>query len=236
MHESWIAPGRRVLVIAAHPDDETLGCGGTIARLTRVGARVFVLAVVVGDMARVGGESRVADRVDEFSKACELLGVERGEVCWTDAERHMRLDMVPQLDLVRLIEDEAPVSLRAIKPDVVFMPAAGATNQDHVAVHQAALVVMRPHADALKPTPPVVLGYSIPEERSWASATVPATITVDTSRDLATKLAALEAYRSQAQPPGHPRFLGHVEELDRMAGYDAGVESAERFVPYRFVC
>ena len=236
MHDSWIAPGRRVLVIAPHPDDETLGCGGTIARLSRVGARVFVLVVVVGDMARVGGQSRVADRVDEFAKACELLGVERGEVCWTDPERHMRLDLIPQLDLVKLIEDQAPVSLRAVRPEVVLMPAAGGTNQDHVAVHRAAYVVMRPHADAVKPTPPVVLGYSIPEERSWSTAPEPATISVDTSSDLPTKLAALEAYRSQSQPVGHPRYLGHVEALDRMAGYDVGVESAERFVPYRLVC
>ena len=236
MHESWIAPGRRVLVVAPHPDDETLGCGGTIARLTRVGARVFVLAVVVGDMPRVGGHSRVADRVDEFAKACELLGVERGDVCWRDPERHMRLDTVPQLDLVKLIEDEARVSLRAIRPEVVLMPAAGGTNQDHLAVHRAALVVMRPHVDDLKPTPPVVLGYSIPEERAWSTTPEPATISVDTSADLDTKLAALEAYRSQAQPAGHPRHLGHVETQDRMAGYDVGVQSAERFVPYRYVC
>ena len=236
MPESWIAPGRRVLVIAPHPDDETLGCGGTIARLTRVGARVFVLAVVVGDMPRVGGQSRVDERLDEFVKACELLGVERGEVCWTDAERHMRLDTVPQLDLVRLIEDQAELSLHAIKPEAVLIPAAGGTNQDHVAVHRAAYVVMRPHAGALKSVPPVVLGYSIPDERSWPAGLEPATITIDTSNDLPTKLAALEAYRSQAQPPGHPRHLDHVAALDRMAGYDVGVASAERFVPYRFVC
>lgn len=235
MSESWIAPGRRVLVIAPHPDDETLGCGGTIARLTRVGARVFVLAVVVGDLARLGGESRVADRLDEFTKACELLGVEASQVCWTDPERHMRLDRVSRLELVKLIEDDATVSLRAVRPEAVLMPASGGTNQDHIAVHRAAYVVMRPHADALKPAPPVVLGYSIPDERAWSRELEPASIAVDISQDLPTKLAALEAYGSQAQPAGHPRHLGHVEELDRMCGYDLGVEAAERFVPYRFV-
>ncbi len=236
MHDSWIAPGRRVLVIAPHPDDETLGCGGTIARLTRVGARVFVMAVVVGDMPRVGGDSRVSERLDEFAKACELLGVEQSEVCWTDSERHMRLDLVPQLDLVRLIEDDAALSMRATRPEVVLMPAAGGTNQDHVAVHRAAFVVMRPHAGSLKPTPPVVLGYSIPEERAWSGGLEPSTIAVDTSEDLTTKLAALDAYRSQAQPPGHPRHIDHVEMLDRMTGYDLGVAAAERFVAYRLVC
>ena len=235
MVETWLAPGRRVLVIAAHPDDETLGCGGTVARLARVGARVSVLAVVVGDMERVGGRSDVADRLDEFAKACELLGVERGEVCWRDAERHMRLDMVPQLDLVRLIEDEAPLSLRALEPDVVLMPAQGATNQDHLAVHRAAYVAVRPHVRALKSVPPIVLGYTIPDERAWSLHREAATIAVDTSLDLATKLVALEAYGSQAQPLGHPRYVAHVEALDRMCGYDLGVEAAERFVPYRFV-
>ncbi len=193
------------------------------------------MAVVVGDLDRVGGASRSGERSDEFTKACELLGVERGEVCWTDSRLHMRLDAVPRLDLVKLIEDEASLSVRAIRPDVVLMPAAGGTNQDHVAVHRAAYVVMRPHADALKPVPATVLGYSIPDERAWSRELEPATISVDTSADLHTKLAALEAYASQAQPPGHPRHVDHVEALDRMAGYDVGVESAERFVPYRFV-
>lgn len=235
MVDAWIAPGRRVLVIAAHPDDETLGCGGTIARLSRTGARVFVLAVVVGDMARVGGRSLVSERLDEFAKACELLGVEHGDVCWRDAERHMRLDTVPQVDLVRLIEVQAPLSLRSLRPDAVLMPAAGGTNQDHVAVHRAAYVAVRPHASALKPVPPVVLGYSIPEERAWSLHREPATIAVDISEDLGTKLAALESYRSQSQPSGHPRHAAHVEALDRMCGYDVGVGAAERFVPYRFV-
>jgi LmbE family N-acetylglucosaminyl deacetylase len=148
----------------------------------------------------------------------------------------MRLDVVPRLELVKLIEDDAAVSLRAIRPEVVLMPAAGGTNQDHVAVHRAAYVVMRPHAPGLKPTPPVVLGYSIPEERSWSVGNEPATVIVDTSEDLPTKLAALEAYGSQAQPAGHPRNRDHVEALDRMTGYDVGLASAERFVPYRFVC
>ena len=117
----------------------------------------------------------------------------------------MRLDRVATLDLVKLIEDEAENSLRNVRPEVVFIPAAGGTNQDHVAVHRASYIVVRPHVDELKPTPPIVLGYSIPEERGWSRDLEHASITVDTTVDLETKLKALAAYRSQAQPPGHPR-------------------------------
>lgn len=235
MIDRWLPHDATVLVIAAHPDDETLGCGGTISRLSRMGADVHVSVVTVGSLARVGGTSAIAQRLEEFAAACQVLGVTSGQVCWPDETRHMRLDVTPRLELVRLLEEEADLSLASIRPDVLFIPSHIATNQDHAAIHQAAFIVARPHANSLKHVPQFVLGYTIPEERAWSTSELGHTVAVDTSGHLETKLKALAAYASQAQPHGHPRHAGRVEELDRAAGYDLGVTAAERFVPYRFL-
>src|SRR5262249_54056161 len=78
-------PGATVLVLAPHPDDETLGAGGTIARLTAAGAAVHVLAVACPDGSMWGGHSDPAVRVKEFQAACDILGVaERTVACTGD--------------------------------------------------------------------------------------------------------------------------------------------------------
>lgn len=227
-----LRPGARVLCVAPHPDDETLGCGGTLARWAAAGAEVYVLAVTVGDLPQVGARSERATRAEEFAAACKALGVRDQEIAWADDAKHMRLDACPQLELVKLIEDEARLSLRAIAPDVLLIPFGGGHNQDHIAVHRACFTVARPHARALKPVPPVVLGYRIPEE-AWSTAPEPAPLIVDTTETLETKLAAFTWYGTQMRPAGHPRALEQIRRNDEALGGQIGVGAAEAFVPYR---
>jgi len=221
-----------VLVIAPHPDDESFGCGGFIARLAAGGAQVHVQAVTVGDLPQLGAASETRTRVAEFEAACAKLGVAGQDIAWMDDARHMRLDVCPQYELVRLIESEARFSLATVNPAIVLMPTGTGFNQDHLAVHRAAFTAMRPHAPALKPVPPLVLGYAIPEE-GWTIQPPATPFIVDTSGHGATKLAALACYGSQLRPGGHPRALAQIELADRACGGAYGLESAERFEVYR---
>ena len=144
----------------------------------------------------------------------------------------MRLDACAQFDLVKLIGEEARLSLRSVAPDVLLIPFGGGHNQDHVAVHRACFTVARPHARALKPVPPVVLGYRIPEE-AWSTAPEPAPVLVDTTATLETKLAAFKCYGTQLRPAGHPRALEQIRRNDEALGGQIGLGAAEAFVPYR---
>lgn len=222
-------------MISPHPDDETIGCGGTIARLAEEGVNVFIQAISVGNAARLGGESVVDVRQVEFSAACEALGASGSDILWTDESRHMRLNIHPTDDLVKALESEARYSLRTVQPDLVLMPAAGSYNQDHAAVHRAAYIAVRPHDPKVKPVPRIVLGYRTPEEQGWANSTERATTIVDTSGSWRRKEKALRCYSSQIWEGQHPRSYGHIEDLDRAAGGTLGLQFAERFVCYRFL-
>lgn len=227
-----LAPGTRVLCVAPHPDDETLGCGGTLARWAAVGVEVYVLAITVGDLPQVGAVSARDARAEEFDAACHILGVAGHEIAWADDTRHMRLDQCPQLELVKLIEDNARLSLQKLRPQVMLIPFGGGHNQDHVAVHRACFTVARPHVRAQKPVPDLVLGYRIPEE-AWSATPEPAPFIVDTTTTLDTKLDAFACYGSQARPAGHPRGIEQIRRADEALGGQLGLGAAEAFVPYR---
>jgi len=227
-----LAPGTRVLCVAPHPDDETLGCGGTLARWAAAGVEVYVLAITVGDLPQVGADSESSTRAQEFAAACHVLGVTDHELAWEDNTRHMRLDQCPQLELVKLIEDQARLSLQKIKPQVMLIPFGGGHNQDHIAVHRACFTVARPHVRAHKPVPDLVLGYRIPEE-AWTTTPEPAPFIVDTSTTIDTKLDAFACYGSQTRPAGHPRAIEQIRRNDEALGGQLGLGAAEAFVPYR---
>lgn len=232
IHLPLAMKGVRVLCIAPHPDDETLGCGGTLARWAAEGAEVFVLAVTVGNLPQVGALSETQTRAAEFRAACARLGMRDCEIAWADEEKHMRLDQCPQYELVKLIEDDARLSLRAVQPEVLLVPFGGGHNQDHLAVHRACFTVARPHVRALKPVPAAVLGYRIPEE-AWSTAPEPAPVVVDTTDFLPTKLDAFACYGTQARPPEHPRSLEQIRRADAALGGQLGLGAAEAFTPYR---
>ncbi|WP_395110624.1 PIG-L deacetylase family protein [Actinomadura sp. SCN-SB] len=219
-----------VLTIATHPDDETLGAGGTLNRLARAGISVHVLAVCCHTAPMWGGTSDSALRTKEFNAACDALGVTGRHIAWINDERsaypggHLR-------ELVELIETDSPLSLQELRPTLLFIPAATGFHQDHQAVHQAAFAAAR-HGGTLKHTPRIVLGYAGPED-SWSRDTEPWRVHIDTSDNWPAKRAALSAYASQLREANHPRNIDRIHTIDTAAGASVGLELAETFVPYR---
>ena len=227
-----LGSGDTALVIAPHPDDETLGAGGTINRLARSGVGVHVLAVVCVTAPMWDGYSDAVLRTKEFDAACDALGVKTRTVAWTSEAdddrafapgRHLR-------DLTALIESGSDLSLARLNPDLLLIPAATGFHQDHQAVHLAAYAAARPGVS--KPTPRLVLGFAGPED-GWTTRSEPWRMHVDTTANWPAKQAALSAYSSQLREPPHPRSITAVRALDVAAGVAAGTELAERFVPYR---
>jgi LmbE family N-acetylglucosaminyl deacetylase len=223
----------RVLVIATHPDDETLGCGGTIARLVDAGLEVAVLAVTVGPLNH--GTSDPARRGAEFTDACTALGVAAGRMGWSDDTGDLDISRSGRR-LVDLLEHDTDVSLARFQPAALLIPAAGAFHQDHDAVHLAAFAAARQRPRAAGPAPRVVVGYRGIEDVSWTRVQERWPIHVNVSDHWPVKEKALRCYTSQVPETGHPRAISHIRALDRAAGGLIGVDYAETFTIYRMAC
>ncbi|MER5356215.1 PIG-L deacetylase family protein [Kitasatospora sp. NPDC002551] len=223
-----LTPGDSVLVVSPHLDDDALGAGGTIARLTADGIDVHVLAIC----CHTHPGSDPAIRKAEFDEACTVLGVTSHHTAWIDTAAaaspgtHMR-------ELVHLIEAGPRLSLRELRPSALLLPAAGSFHQDHQAVHTAGIAAARPSPHA----PRLVLGYVGPEDAAWAqhgdAARRP--LAVDTSGVWETKAKALTCYGSQMREAPHPRSLATIRALDTAAGSFVGAAMAELLTVYRMV-
>ncbi len=224
-----IAADERLLVIAAHPDDETLGCGGTIARFRKAGAAVRVVCLAEGTSVRFSREesegpvaqAALKEREANAQKALSLLGVAAGEVV-LDRRRCCELDIVPQVDLVKAIERH----IREFKPSRLYTHVASDTNVDHRMVHQAVLTAARPLWPGLKE----IAAFEVPSSTDWnPTAPFAPTLFVDITDTIKTKLAAAKAYGGEMPPPPHSRSVEGLEALARVRGSQAGVVFAEGF-------
>ncbi|GIE89903.1 PIG-L deacetylase family protein [Actinoplanes regularis] len=225
-----LRPGDRVLVVAPHPDDETIGPGGTLARLAAIGVEVHVLCVTVRRGAMYGSESDPFIREQELAKACAALGVRNQAIAWIDETGRMDIS-TRQRELVDLIERHEEASLAAVDPVALIIPAAGGYHQDHQAVFRAGFAAARVHPAGLKPTPRIVLGYRGVEDR-WSAVDEPWWLHVDTSDYWPAKQEALRAYATQIRSAG-PRSIDQIERIDAATGAAIGTRYAESFVPYR---
>ncbi len=227
---------QRVLVVMPHADDETFGCGGTMARVKAEGGEVFVVVAAVGDLRHYDPEHPAVtgdQRAREFRDAMETLGVDEFEVLFNDPQRHMRLDTLPRLDLVRLIESEGRLSIDRVRPTMLILPAVS-YNQDHEALFKAGFAACRPHLPSVKPFVRVVLAADAPQ-LAWNRTPFHPNFYVDITGYLDRKLRAHACHRSQLRPPPHHASLEHIERLARVRGAEVAVEAAEAFYCYRYV-
>jgi N-acetylglucosamine malate deacetylase 1 len=221
-----------ILVVAPHADDEVLGAGGLMAVAASAGWDVHVLfATVSGYRSTQGGEvSSTEARQEEMEEALNVLGAVVQDVMFPGDEEHLRLDTVPQADLIAHIER----ALEAVRPQIAVVPTLGHHHQDHRAVAQACTAALRPAPGGRRPMVPVVLAYGH-QEAGWGGSSFDPTVFVDVTLHLSQKLAALAAYSSQVREPPHPRSTAKVRETCGAWGIQAGVDYAEAFECVRFL-
>lgn len=225
-----------VLVIAPHADDETFGCGGTMAKAKALGAKVYVMVVSVANLEHYSTEFSLVSgsrRFAEFRAAMEVLGVDGTDVLYTDDHTHMRVDAVPRRDLVSLIERDSPLAIDRLKPDVLLFPAIS-YNQDHEAVYKAVYAACRPHLPSDKAFVRMVLSYDQPQ-LGWNHTRFHPTLHVDISDYLQQKLDAYRCHVSQIRPEPHHASVENVERLARLRGSEVSVTAAEAFECHRLV-
>jgi LmbE family N-acetylglucosaminyl deacetylase len=216
----------QVLVIAPHPDDEVLGCGGVMARHSAMGDEVHVVVMSRG-VEHLFEAGLVARIREELAAAHCIIGVKT--VTYLDFPAP-RLDVVPMHEMADALLDK----LTQIKPSVVYIPHHGDLHCDHKATYWASLVAMRPIGRTI---PSRVLCYETPSETEWggpivADVFVP-TVFVNISPYIQTKLQAMSCYKSQLKPPPHPRSLEAIEALAVYRGAAVSVGAAESFALVR---
>jgi LmbE family N-acetylglucosaminyl deacetylase len=219
-----------VLVVAGHPDDEVLGCGGTLARLAGDGVAVHILLLADGETSRtsVSGQEidphRVEARYAAAATACRILGCASVDVL---ALPDNRLDGQDLLDVVKHVEG----FVHRYQPSTVLTHHAGDVNIDHRVVHDAVIAACRPQpGHSVKE----LLFFEVPSSTEWrppgSGESFNPNWFVDITSTLATKLEALRAYEAELRAFPHPRSLKAVEALAHWRGATAGVEAAEAFV------
>jgi len=220
---------RSILIVAAHPDDEVLGCGGTAAKLAAEGCDVHVLLMADGESSRNRADAPLVDaslleaRRAAADSAGAILGCKSVEML---AFPDNRMDSVDLLDVVQNIES----CIQRLRPSTVFTHHAGDVNIDHRVVHDAVIAACRPQpAHSVRE----LLFFEVPSATEWRPAASRAAFApdwfVDISATLEIKLAALQAYSAELRPFPHPRSLQGVTGLAQWRGASVGMHAAEAF-------
>ena len=216
-----------ILAIVAHPDDEALGAGGTLARHAAKGDAVHILFLADGVGARGNDKAAAERRVKAARLAASALGARGPEFLGLPDNRLDRLDL---LDIVQPIENV----IRKIAPQTIYTHHAGDLNVDHEHCHRAVLTACRP-----LPGSPVrrIYAMEVASSTEWSSpnlgnAFMP-THFVDISDTLQAKRRALEAYGEEMRPFPHARSYEAVDALAAWRGASAGLRAAEAFMVVR---
>lgn len=223
---------KTILVVAAHPDDEILGCGGTIARLVKEGCKAYTL--ILGEGLTSRDESRdLKKRKDEINglkeqmhKANKVIGVK--EIFTYDFPDN-RFDSVALLDIVKAIEKVK----NKIKPNIIFTHYEKDLNIDHQITYKAVITATRP-----LPNEAIKEIYSF-ETLSTTEWNYPLTFSPDVFFDitgsLEYKLKAMENYKLELKKFPHPRSLKGIKLNAEYWGMRLGLKYVEAFESVRFI-
>jgi LmbE family N-acetylglucosaminyl deacetylase len=220
-----------VFVIVAHPDDEILGAGGTIAILARSGYRVCTLILGEGKTSR-GEHVTVAElnRLKvEMESANQQLGVSE---CYTADLPDNRFDSVDLLDIVQLIEGLK----EQIKPITILTHHFGDMNIDHQITYRAVMTATRPMQHECVKN---IYTFEIPSSTEWNAFNRETIFTpnvfIDISSTIDIKVVAMSKYISELREYPHPRSLQHIKDLAKVNGAKVGLNYCECFTLVRSV-
>jgi len=218
---------KKVLVIAAHPDDEILGCGGMISKYLRKGCQFKVIFIAEGSSCRYDDPccaesvSAIALRTAQSIRALELLGI--NDYSFNDFPCG-RLDQLPIIEINKVIEQ----AVQSFDPDTVFTHSAQDVNNDHRIVNRSTLMATRPGA---KNRITRLLAYEVLSSSEWAfgDSFAPNYFEHIQEEDLTIKIQSLAAYDTEMRSYPWPRSEQGVRVQSMIRGMQAGVPLAEAY-------
>ena len=225
----------KVLVVAAHPDDEILGCGGTIIKHCKNGDEVRILIMAEGLTSRgmhrdvVGNSDALEELHSNSHKAAQIMGASEVNIL---SFPDNRMDSVDLLDVVKQIE----LVIDEFKPDIVYTHHAGDVNIDHRITHEAVVTACRPlPGQCVK----ILLFFETVSSTEWQMATADRiflpNMYVDISAYLDKKIEALHYYDSEMREYPHSRSYEALRILAKQRGFTVGTQAAEAFMVGRII-
>jgi len=221
---------RKILIVAAHPDDEILGCGATVSRLVKDGSEAYTLILGEGVTSRDNQRNResrvkeIQELKSQIEKANEWIGVK--EVFSFDFPDN-RFDSV---DLLNIIKKIAAVKDQ-VKPDIIFTHYEGDLNIDHQLTFRAVLTATRPFQEE---TVKEIYVFETLSSTEWR---FPLSFSPDTFFDITStiidKMNAMKEYKTELREYPHPRSLRGIELQAEYWGMRSGIKKAEAFKTIR---
>jgi LmbE family N-acetylglucosaminyl deacetylase len=220
---------KKIIVVAAHPDDEALGCAGTIAKHVVQGDVVHSVFMSDGINSRLDSSKVKLKRRIKASKSVQsLLGI--------SSTHYLNLpdnsmDTIPLLKIVQKLE---PI-IHKIKPSIIYTHSYCDLNIDHQLTHAAVMTACRPVPDS---TVREIYGFEIISSTEWKAPQhlrfVP-TLFVNITKFIKIKTQALKLYKEEMRSSPHSRSVKHAKVLAQHRGYTIGVNMAEAFEVYRII-
>jgi len=227
---------KKILVIASHPDDEVLGCGGTISRLVREGNVVHIMILGEGITSRSDKRNKLSSLKNlsklnsDSMKAGKILGAKSVE---TFDLPDNRFDSIDLLDIVKIIENKK----KSFEPEIIFTHHHADLNVDHRLTFEATLIASRPiRGESVKE----IYSFEIPSSTEWQFQTQGKTFTPNVynsilKKDLLNKIKAMQIYSSEKRAFPHPRSPQALEALAKWRGSNSGYDFAECFELVRII-
>lgn len=225
---------QKILVIAAHPDDEVLGCGASIAKHSENGDEVHVMIMSEGISSRYKEENNeTREAIIELAKcaekANEVLGVKSLKL---NTFPDNRMDGVDLLDVIHSIEDK----IKEIKPNIIYTHHYGDVNVDHQTIYNAVITAARPLPGQCVKT---ILTFEVPSSTEWRPAIEGKCFKpnwfVNIDNFLDKKIQALKHYKSEMREWPHPRSYESVKHMASFRGSHIGCRVAEAFEVVRTI-
>ena len=212
-----------VLVVAAHPDDEVIGCGGTLARHSAQGDRVDIIFLADGESSRTATPDMIEKRQLMAGKAAQILGCQNPIFLGLPDNR---LDTLPFLQLVQALENAAMPLL----PEIVYTHHGGDLNLDHRLACQATLTAFRPQPGC---SVQAIYAFEIASSTEWNHPSVSTPFIPNRFHDITAwmqlKTQALACYGNEMRAPPHSRSLEGIQYRDFWRGHTVGCQAAEAF-------
>tara|TARA_R110002126_G_scaffold10245_63_gene46694 strand:+ start:1136 stop:1810 length:675 start_codon:yes stop_codon:yes gene_type:complete len=217
---------KTVVVVAAHPDDEVLGCAGTIALHSAAGDQVHLIFMADGENARAGQAPELTQRKQAAHAAAKVLGVQ--SVLFLDFADNA-MDSVPLLTITQALEN----ALQPLQPELIYTHFGGDLNIDHRLTYQAVLTACRPQPGQSVQS---IYCFEVPSSTEWAAqqqAAFRPQLFIDISSVQQQVTDALHCYAIELRPWPHSRSLQAIAIRQQWRGSNVGLAAAEAFMVER---
>lgn len=214
----------KILVIAAHPDDELLGCGGTLVKHVLSGDEVRAIIACEGESVRYSNRNDIAQSEDSKA-AAKIIGISK---LYNLGFADQKLDTQAVLTIAQALESV----IDDYRPNIIYCQFGGDVNQDHKALFEAANIATRPTREFIK----VIYAFDTASSTEWGYPRkfLPDTW-IDISAELDTKIKALACYKSEMREYPHPRSLEAIKIKAQAWGVQVCASAAEVFMTIRKV-